>query len=65
MAAGAEFVQTQYVFDVDVFARWMTGVRALGLPGRCKIIAGVSMKVAPQHPVNAYARKIVLIDITG
>ena len=41
VAAGAEFVQTQYVFDVDVFARWMTGVRALGLPGRCKIIAGV------------------------
>jgi methylenetetrahydrofolate reductase (NADPH) len=41
VAAGAEFVQTQFVFDVDLFARWMTDVRALGLPGRCKIIAGV------------------------
>jgi len=39
--AGAEFVQTQFVFDVPAFARWMAEVAGLGLPGRCRILAGV------------------------
>lgn len=41
VAAGAQFVQTQYVFDVDAFARWMSQVRDLGLHERCHILAGV------------------------
>jgi len=41
VAAGAEFAQTQYVFDVPAFARWMTEVRDLGLDQRCRILAGV------------------------
>lgn len=41
VAAGADFVQTQYVFDVGGFQRWMSDVRDLGLDERCKIIAGV------------------------
>lgn len=41
VAAGAEFVQTQYVFDVDGFAEWMTSVRDLGLHEKCWVIAGV------------------------
>jgi methylenetetrahydrofolate reductase (NADH) len=41
VAAGAQFVQTQFVFDVPAFARWMTQVRDLGLPERCAILAGV------------------------
>ncbi len=41
VAAGAEFVQTQYVFDTGLFTRWMAEVRALGITGRCKVIAGV------------------------
>ena len=40
-AAGAEFVQTQYVFDIGLFARWMAQVRELGITERCKVIAGV------------------------
>jgi methylenetetrahydrofolate reductase (NADPH) len=40
-AAGAEFAQTQYVFDVGLFARWMAEVRELGINQRCKVIAGV------------------------
>jgi methylenetetrahydrofolate reductase (NADPH) len=40
-AAGAEFVQTQFVFDVAAFGRWMTEVRDLGLDQRCRILAGV------------------------
>ena len=41
VAAGADFVQTQFVFDVPVFTRWMADVRDLGLDRRCKILAGV------------------------
>ncbi|MFF5108653.1 methylenetetrahydrofolate reductase [Streptosporangium sp. NPDC000509] len=41
VAAGAEFVQTQYVFDFDIFERWMADLRDLGVTERCKIIAGV------------------------
>ncbi|HEY2549970.1 MAG TPA: methylenetetrahydrofolate reductase [Streptosporangiaceae bacterium] len=39
--AGAEFVQTQFVFDVTAFARWMGRVRDLGLHERCSVLAGV------------------------
>jgi len=39
--AGAQFVQTQFVFDVAAFARWMSQVRDLGLHQRCYILAGV------------------------
>jgi methylenetetrahydrofolate reductase (NADPH) len=39
--AGAQFVQTQFVFDVSAFAAWMTRVRDLGLHERCSILAGV------------------------
>jgi methylenetetrahydrofolate reductase (NADPH) len=41
VVAGAQFVQTQFVFDVPVFARWMAQVRDLGLHERCAILAGV------------------------
>jgi methylenetetrahydrofolate reductase (NADPH) len=40
-AAGAGFTQTQFVFDVPAFARWMAEVRAAGLEQRCRILAGV------------------------
>ena len=39
--AGAQFVQTQFVFDVPAFARWMAQVRDLGLHEKCAILAGV------------------------
>jgi methylenetetrahydrofolate reductase (NADPH) len=41
VAAGAQFVQTQFVFDVPAFVRWMAQVRDLGLHERCAILAGV------------------------
>lgn len=41
VAAGAEFVQTQYVFDVPHFKAWMDASRELGLTKRCAILAGV------------------------
>ena len=41
VAAGAQFVQTQFVFDVPAFAHWMSRVCDLGLHQRCHILAGV------------------------
>ncbi|MGO9308470.1 MAG: methylenetetrahydrofolate reductase [Spirochaetia bacterium] len=40
--AGADFVQTQCVFDVAMFAEWMKAVRDLGVHTRCRILAGVT-----------------------
>lgn len=39
--AGANFVQTQCVFDLDRFRKWMEQVRARGLHEKCAILAGV------------------------
>lgn len=41
VADGAQFVQTQFVFDVGEFAAWMAQVRDQGLHERCGILAGV------------------------
>ena len=41
VAAGADFVQTQYVFDVARFSAWMQASRELGLTQRCAVLAGV------------------------
>ena len=41
VAAGADFVQTQYCFDLPVFARYMQRVRDRGLHRRVFILAGV------------------------
>ncbi len=39
--AGAQFVQTQFVFDVAAFAAWMRRLSDLGLLERCSVLAGV------------------------
>jgi methylenetetrahydrofolate reductase (NADPH) len=39
--AGAQFVQTQFVFDVPAFAAWIRQLEDLGLTQRCHILAGV------------------------
>jgi methylenetetrahydrofolate reductase (NADPH) len=43
IAAGAQFLQTQYVFDVKAFERWVSALRAEGLTSRCSILAGVGV----------------------
>jgi methylenetetrahydrofolate reductase (NADPH) len=39
--AGAQFLQTQFVFDVPAFAAWVGQLSDLGLTQRCHILAGV------------------------
>ncbi len=41
IAAGAQFIQTQTIYDVDRFAEWMKGVRKLGLHEQAHILVGV------------------------
>ena len=41
IAAGAQFIQTQYCWDVAVMARFMAQARDLGLDEKCFILAGV------------------------
>jgi methylenetetrahydrofolate reductase (NADPH) len=38
---GAEFIQTQIIFDLERFKQWMADVRAAGLHQRAHILAGV------------------------
>ncbi len=42
IAAGAQFVQTQCIFDLDRFEKWMENVRALGLHKKVYIMGGVT-----------------------
>ncbi len=46
--AGAEFIQTQYIFDVPVFERFMAQVRDLGLHEQLFILAGVGPLRSPK-----------------
>ena len=41
IAAGAQFIQTQYCYDVPVLAQFMARARDLGLHQQCFILAGV------------------------
>ena len=42
VVAGADFVQTQCIFNVPKFKKWMEEVRALGLHQEVKILAGIT-----------------------
>jgi methylenetetrahydrofolate reductase (NADPH) len=39
--AGARFIQTQPVFNLEIFSRWMERVVEMGLHEKCAILAGV------------------------
>jgi len=42
IAAGVDFIQTQCIYDMDIFSRWMEQVVARGLHKKVKILAGVT-----------------------
>ncbi len=46
--AGADFIQTQYVFDIKIFREFMKRVRDLGLTERIYILAGVGPLKSPK-----------------
>ena len=48
IAAGAEFIQTQYIFDVEVFRRFMAQVVDLGLAEQVFVLAGVGPLKGPK-----------------
>ncbi len=48
VAAGADFVQTQLVFDVDGFREYMHAVRDLGLHEQVAILPGVGVLPGPK-----------------
>jgi methylenetetrahydrofolate reductase (NADPH) len=41
VAAGAQFVQSQPVYAMDIFKKYMEGVRNLGLHEKCHVLAGI------------------------
>ncbi len=41
IAAGAQFIQTQYCFDVELLVKFMNVVRSRGLDRQCHILVGV------------------------
>ncbi|MBI5955736.1 MAG: methylenetetrahydrofolate reductase [Chloroflexi bacterium] len=45
--AGADFIQTQIIYNVPKFVEWMKMVRELGLHQQVKILAGVSPLKSP------------------
>jgi methylenetetrahydrofolate reductase (NADPH) len=47
-AAGADFIQTQYIFDVQVFSDFMMRVRDLGADRQVYILAGVGPLRSPK-----------------
>ena len=42
IAAGAEFIQTQCIYNLDRFEKWMEGVRDRGLHEKVYILAGIT-----------------------
>ncbi len=64
--AGAELVQTQIVFDVDAFARWMELVRAAGLHERARILAGIAVVRRPRtaHYLNDHVPGVDVPEAT-
>ncbi|NNJ12597.1 methylenetetrahydrofolate reductase [Chloroflexales bacterium ZM16-3] len=49
--SGAEFIQTQLIFDVARFRQWMADVRAAGLHQKAHILAGVMVLRRPNSAV--------------
>lgn len=40
--AGADFIQTQCIYDMSMFRDWMNKIRDMGLHEKCHILAGVT-----------------------
>ena len=56
--AGADFIQTQAIFDVERFSRWMEDVRRRGLHQQVYIMAGVT-------PLKSYKAACNMTNVAG
>ena len=70
--AGAQFIQTQFCFDVPMLADFMAEVRARELHKRCAIIVGVgtlssakSLRRMAQHVPGVHIPESVLARVAG
>ncbi len=70
--AGAQFIQTQFCFDVPMLADFMAEVRARGLHKRCTIIVGAgtlssakSLHRMAQHVPGVHIPESVLARVAG
>jgi methylenetetrahydrofolate reductase (NADPH) len=62
VAAGAEFIQTQCVFNIEKFIEWMNGVRDRGLHEKAFILAGITpIKSLPM--AQYMAEKVAGMDV--
>jgi methylenetetrahydrofolate reductase (NADPH) len=62
VVAGAEFIQTQCIFNLEKFTEWMKGVRDRGLDKKTYILAGVTpIKSLPM--AEYMATKVAGMDI--
>ena len=62
LAAGAQFLMTQPVFDVAEFEEWMSAVRQEGLPERVAIIASVQPLETPAQAEALRGRRRRISD---
>lgn len=62
VAAGAQFIQTQCIFNVEKFAEWMNGVRDRGLHEKTYILGGITpIKSLPM--AKYMATKVAGMDV--
>jgi len=62
VAAGAQFIQTQCVFNIEKFAEWMKGVRDRGLHEKTYIMAGIT-PIKSQGMAEYMATKVAGMDV--
>ena len=60
--AGAKFIQTQPVFDMDLFTRWLEEAVKMGLHEKCAILAGV-MPVKSAHVLEYMKEEVPGVKI--
>ncbi len=64
VAAGAQFIQTQCIFNIEKFIEWMKGVRERGLHEKTYILAGITpIKSLPM--AEYMAAKVPGMDVPG
>jgi methylenetetrahydrofolate reductase (NADPH) len=62
VAAGAQFIQTQCVFNIEKFAEWMKEVRDRGLHEKTFIMAGIT-PIKSQGMAEYMAAKVAGMDV--